>query len=383
MFKSFVNKYFKATLNELFIDAVKDSIKLSMGSDLFSDSNIHIQNLSFRPDIFDAHLHPLKLISGHLGDLSIEGVAELALGGKIKITVENVYLLFAVDTIIDPEYIQYLKKVLIELQNGSMQHNITRELLKRIQGFTGAKDPDFKKQRLLMIQLLTYFFKSMQVSVKTVHVRIETPRGADGRCCALGFTLPSARLSPNAVIRPEGSSRDEPAIGLVVSNLLVYCDYDCESYLRGGSSPANILAQFASRWKSEVHTALVLPVDVEIGLAVEIKRKYGLVSPKLIFNVPKLRMVCDHRQVEVIKEIYEQFVLSKKRCQHLITLRATYGREGPPRLIVAGGSHILPTLEPTPYKHTASTGGNSRIVALLKARVGDRWKKAFWKHLIR
>ena len=104
-----------------------------------------------------------------------------------------------------------------------------------------------------------------------------------------------------------------------------------------------------------------------------------------------------HRQLEVIKEIYEQFVLSKKRCEHLITLRATYGREGPPRLYLTGGTHVLPTLYPSYYIHpTTGTSGqpsnltegcegvrDSRIVALLKARVGPRWKKALWKHLIR
>ena len=94
--KSIVNKFMKAILDELFIDA--GNVQMSMGPDLFSESTIHLKNLTFRPDIFDVCLQPLHLISGHLGKLSVDGIAELALGaGKIGCQVENIFLLFGVD----------------------------------------------------------------------------------------------------------------------------------------------------------------------------------------------------------------------------------------------------------------------------------------------
>ena len=197
MIKGFLNKYIKAALNELFTDATKDSIHTSFGADLFSDSNIHLKNLTIRADLFDAHLYPLKLISGHLGDLSIEGIAELALGGKIRINVENVFLLFKVEEVIDPEYIQYLKKIIIEIHSNMIQHSIIRELLKRIQGFTPLnsstnnntnKEPDFKKQRLLILQMVNYFFKSFTINMSGIHIRIETPTTGNNIHCNLHLT---------------------------------------------------------------------------------------------------------------------------------------------------------------------------------------------------
>ena len=255
MIKGFLNKYIKAALNELFTDATKDSIHTSFGADLFSDSNIHLKNLTIRADLFDAHLYPLKLISGHLGDLSIEGIAELALGGKIRINVENVFLLFKVEEVIDPEYIQYLKKIIIEIHSNMIQHTIIRELLKRIQGFTSLnnnsntnKEPDFKKQRLLILQMVNYFFKSFTINMSGIHIRIETPttgndiltltiyyghhttmmyivythsilvlyhtnllhytignKANPNYCSALGVTIPTLKLSPKAAtVRPDG-----------------------------------------------------------------------------------------------------------------------------------------------------------------------------------
>ena len=52
----------------------------------------------------------------------------------------------------------------------------------------------------------------------------------------------------------------------------MYCDYDCESYTANGTDAASILSQFVDRWKCEVHTAFLLPFDVEIVLAAEIRQ---------------------------------------------------------------------------------------------------------------
>jgi hypothetical protein len=50
--------------------------------------------------------------------LSIEGITELALAGKVKFTAENIFLLFRVDTTSDAEHIQTLKKIRLEMQSG-------------------------------------------------------------------------------------------------------------------------------------------------------------------------------------------------------------------------------------------------------------------------
>ena len=73
MLKSLINTYIKAALEELFIDSHKDSFQFSVGADLFSDSNIKLTNLTFRPDIFDAYLYPIKLVYGHVDDINITG----------------------------------------------------------------------------------------------------------------------------------------------------------------------------------------------------------------------------------------------------------------------------------------------------------------------
>lgn len=116
MLKSIVNKYLKAFLGEVFLNA--PSAHLSIAADLFSDSNLRLDDLTFRPDIFDINLQPFRLISGHLGTLNIEGITELALAGKVKFTAENIFLLFRVDTTSDAEHIQTLKKIQLEMQSG-------------------------------------------------------------------------------------------------------------------------------------------------------------------------------------------------------------------------------------------------------------------------
>lgn len=65
MIRSIVNKFLKAALDELFVDA--GNVQMSMGADLFSESTIHLKNLTFRSDVFDICLQPLQLVYGHLG----------------------------------------------------------------------------------------------------------------------------------------------------------------------------------------------------------------------------------------------------------------------------------------------------------------------------
>lgn len=347
----------------------------------------------------------------------------------MKVTGENIFLLFHVEASdeINPEYLQYLKKVMIELSTLSIQHVLIRELLKKVQGISGMKDPDFRKQRLLILKLTDYLFKNFFINFRNIHIRIETPcagtGGAGGSphyCSAMGMTIPLLQISPRTQSRPEGVGKDDPVLGLSITSLQIYCDYNCETYLINGQSIivvlsyytyctvlyytvdncaklcliillgdslSNILKQFLAR-KNEVHTAMLLPFDLEIVLAAEIKKRSGLVSPKISVNIPKLRIACDHKQLEVVQLLFELYHTAKKRCNHLVNLRATFGKDGPPKLSIIGGNHILPILSPEYYRFPPETAGkdggsNSRVVRLLQARVGSRWKKALWKHIIR
>lgn len=246
--KSIVNKFMKAILDELFIDA--GNVQMSMGPDLFSESTIHLKNLTFRPDIFDVCLQPLHLISGHLGKLSVDGIAELALGaGKIGCQVENIFLLFGVDENADAEQVQVMKKLLVELQGrGPISRTLLRDLMKKIQGFPAGKDPDVRKKRKLLLKGLNYLFKSLLMTVKSVHIRIEVknrnsdvsavpsdeknvPRNdssGSGKskfplCSAIGITIPQFKLTPNSSVsvRPDGVGKDDPILLFSLKSLQV------------------------------------------------------------------------------------------------------------------------------------------------------------------
>ena len=246
MMKSIVNKFLKAALDELFVDA--GNVQMSMGADLFSESTIHLKNLTFRPDIFDVCFQPLHLISGHLGKLSVDGIAELAFGaGKIRCQVENVFLLFGVDENADAEQVQIMKKLLLELQGrGPISRTLMRDLLKKVQGFPTGKDPDVRKKRKLLLKGLNYVFKNLMINVKSVHIRIEvknriienpsesrdefssakrdSSKSPKSLCSAIGMTIPQFKLSPHSSgvgIRPDGVGKDDPILSLSLKSLQV------------------------------------------------------------------------------------------------------------------------------------------------------------------
>ena len=49
---------------------------------------------------------------------------------------------------------------------------------------------------------------------------------------------------------------------------------------------------------TQVHTGLLLPCDVEIAIAAAVNRRSGLFTMKVSINVPKIRCICDPRQIE-------------------------------------------------------------------------------------
>jgi hypothetical protein len=174
-----INQVLKTALNELFIDALKDTVHLSLGDDLFSSSKIHLQNLTLRSDIFNSIFFPFQLVSGHLGNLLIEGLAEIALGGGtgIKISIENVFLLFSFHSQACHELnvltIQILKKIFLELISKAVTHSLIKNLLKKLLGMKLNQNLKTDSQRKLIYFSIKYLFKTIQINVKKIHIRME------------------------------------------------------------------------------------------------------------------------------------------------------------------------------------------------------------------
>ena len=132
MFKSIVQSYLKTVTSELFEDG-NEKMKLNLG-DLFGKTDLTLTNLTLRPDAFDIGLHPLRLISGHISNLYVQGVAEAFMGGTIQIVIEECYLLFTIDTNTSIEQIQLMKKLLLEMKYEAGAQSLWRELIQSIQG---------------------------------------------------------------------------------------------------------------------------------------------------------------------------------------------------------------------------------------------------------
>lgn len=174
-----INQILKTALSELFIDALKDTVHLSLGDDLFSSSKIHLQNLTLRADIFDSVFYPFQLLSGYLGNLTIEGLAEIALGrGNIKISIENIFLLFSPQfqsniSEINVLYIQILKKIYLELLSNAISHALIKNMLKKLLGMKINQNLKTSHQRKLIYLSIKYIFKMIQINIKKIHIRVE------------------------------------------------------------------------------------------------------------------------------------------------------------------------------------------------------------------
>lgn len=416
MLKSFINKALKAALSELFLNA-NEGVSLSMGSDLFTDSNLNLKNLIIRPDIFDILLQPLRLVSGQISSLKLEGIAEMAFGGKLRLNVENVFLLFQVDEEIDAERSQILKKILIEYtsSNGSLPQLLLREILKKVQGYpakpssTNAKDEgiggDAKKQRRLLIKGLNYAFTNISVFVRTVHIRFEIP-GKGRSCSAFGWTIPQIKIIPYNPTQSPKSVRSSqthpgvdingstPQVSIFFKSLQMYCDYDTTSYCISTAKQPQfhdfILQEFKQRWTSESHTAMLLPIDLEITIAVEVRKRTGLTSFKVATNISSLRMACDIKQLEIMCEFFDRYISATKRSMNQLRVRGIFGKKFPPPFISeVGGVTILPHLlvNSKQYPQLGSipraSQGNGSIILLLKSRLGPNWGKAIWRFAYR
>jgi hypothetical protein len=278
-----VNQILKTVLSELFVDALKDTIHLSFGDDLFSSSKIHLNNLTFRSDIFDSCLYPFKLLSGYLGHLNIDGLAEFALGSSIHITLDNIFLLFTLPTpdgsgsgggggpggggqsFNHPFHIQILKKILLEMITNSFSYQRIKMMIKKVLdliptegdqrssgvGHETTTPTPILRQRKLISSVMKYFFKIILITIKKIHIRIEflpigsrtkdlhgqqgvpSSSSSSSSYCALGIILPSLKIGQNLIftstmLRAEmnaGNDEQDPQIALLLKSLQV-CSSD-------------------------------------------------------------------------------------------------------------------------------------------------------------
>eukprot|EP01039_Chlorochromonas_danica_P003454 gene3454-3783_t len=387
MIRSLINRFVKAALDELFIDT--PSVQLSMGADLFSDSNLNLKNLTLRPDLFDVYAQPLRLVSGHIGQLCVEGIAELALGGKLKFQAENIYLLFALDSIADPEKVQTMKKILIELQSSKFSSDMLFELLRRIQGMPTVTEVDLNKKRKVVYKALDYISKGIFITIKNVHIRFEF-QNEDGRYDALGCKLPLVKINPGSnAMRPDTMSRHDPLLSIQIKAFQAYCDYRRLSFDQGDAEQTT--AYFEKYAKGGLHTSLIIPTDIDIVLGLDIKRRTGLVCPKVILNVTNLRCCVDKDQIEALSRMMEGIVRAKKKFEQAEKVQKIFRSGFPlPRMYQVVGVRCLPHLyvrnEQYPrYITLAKTATQEAggLVAFMKNRVGHRWPLMLWKHLTR
>ncbi len=422
MIRSIINKFISSALKEIFTDSGgRDNVHISL--DIFSDSAIELESLTFRSDIFDVCLAPLHLVHGHVGKLSIVGVLEaFSTGGRITCNVNDLYLLFHVDKTATIEQIQLIKKIYIELFAGKIQQELIRDLLKKIQKMTPGKDPDLSKKRKVLLSTMYRLYSNFNIIIKNVHIRIEmeslgalisntpstinvlnlpqsntssnrTKNNTQAFCNSLGILISSIRLTQCKDPKPGELGKNDPYLMLVFKAMQVYCDYNCASYLSSGVDEASIFNYFHIKSKQEIHTGFILPFDVEIKFSAEIKPKIGILLPKFSVKLPKYRMNIDNKQLLVLKQLLNNILYAMKRNDNLVRVKCILDRETfvPPKLFETGGIHILPYFiingdaskkYPLGTGLPRSTTSFSLISSLKNYFPNKSWIKELWKHII-
>jgi hypothetical protein len=359
------------------------------------------------------------------------------MGAPIKVYVENIFLLFTFSKCEDAEHIQVLRKILLELISNAAQHTMVTHLLRKVLGMSKDKSSDSSKQLKIIYMAMKHVFKILQVSVKKIHIRIEfdpnAARGGGGEgtslgsgCSAIGMTLPTVKIAQNLklsgiseeIVSVVGEESD-PAISLQLKSLQVlynfdadriggiintlvvqvYCDYDIEPYqnptVTSEAQQRNeILRRFAEGWATEVHTAVLLPFDLEVFTQLALDVVSGNLAPKLTVAIPKLRVAFDPRQLEVFKDLLESIANLVKRASNLCQLMGIFNDiNPPPRIHHEKGLHILPHLligkknSKFPGEISVPRDQSTGVVDLLQKR-SERdvdmagWARHMWRHAI-
>lgn len=179
----------------------------------------------------------------------------------------------------------------------------------------------------------------------------------------------------------------------------VYCDYDCSPYcpsqdLSPAQQRATILRRFTDGWSTEVHTALLLPFDMEVLCSVSVEVLSGRLAPKLTVAIPHLRVALDPLQLTVFKDLLETITALLKRSATLYRVKGIFTElDPPPRVTNEGGIHILPQLLigrnnlHFPGDISIPRDHCNGVVSMLKARCAadvemGSWAKHMWRFAI-
>jgi hypothetical protein len=323
MLKRIISQFLKSSLTEIF----ENGDTALQSGDLFAYfSSTTAQNLTFRRDLFDTWLYPVRLLSGSVGRLRVDGLAEAALGGALKIRVDNVFLLFAVDGAGDPEYAHILKKLRLEMQPKKISDAIIRSLVHRLFGIPEVGEGrEARQQKKMFLIAVKFLLRNVQLTIKNIHIRIETSPGARSKgCSAIGVSLPSITIGPQKLPEPvrrgpSGGENDSSAEGhtktaaaatlargdgsvtllMSMKSLQLYADYECDSYVMKGYSAEDIHHLFAAKWKSEVHAGILLPFDVDLAVLMRFDEQSASVLPSVSVQIPQFHAACDPKQLEV------------------------------------------------------------------------------------
>jgi hypothetical protein len=157
---------------------------------------------------------------------------------------------------------------------------------------------------------------------------------------------------------------------------------------------AAILKRFTDGWSTEIHTALLLPFDLEMLCSVSVEMLSGRLAPKLFVSIPHLRIALDPLQLTVFKDLLEAITTVTKRTANLYLLKGIFTElDPPPRLKSEGGIHILPQLLigrnnlNFPGDISIPSDQSDGIVGILKARCAadvemGSWAKHMWRYAI-
>lgn len=132
---------------------------------------------------------------------------------------------------------------------------------------------------------------------------------------AVGCTLPLMKIAPNVTSAlPDDLAAENPSVTLSLKSLQVYCDYDCDSYV-GTYANKQTHLEFLQRWKMELHTAILLPFDIDLNCGVKVTTVDGAFTPKLSVTIPRLKIAFDVTQLAVVCQLLDAALFVLKRTK--------------------------------------------------------------------
>ena len=132
-----------------------------------------------------------------------------------------------------------------------------------------------------------------------------------------------------------------------------------------------ILKNFQEKSMSEVHTALLAPVDVDVSFSVTINSKSGLIHPKVSIDIPRLRLGVDAMQLRALRDLCLLVALENKRRKSVLRCKGIFTFAEVPRLWETGGMRVLPAVMSGHWRYPVQTIPVTRtsLIGSLKKRI--------------